>query len=42
MWASYKGHVEVVDELLERGAFPNVQAHVSSSYTLVKLHMIYA
>ena len=29
MWASYKGHVILVQEFLERGADPNVKAEVS-------------
>lgn len=33
MWASYKGHANVVIELLLRGAQPNVQAHVSQPCT---------
>ena len=28
MWASYKGHVILVQEFLERGADPNVKAEV--------------
>lgn len=34
MWAAYKGRTMVVQELLDRGANPNVKAEVSMSFTM--------
>ena len=36
MWASYKGHVTVVQEYLERGADPNVKAEVRLRHAVGK------
>jgi ankyrin repeat protein len=33
MWASYKGRIIVVQELLDRGANPNAKADVSTFHT---------
>ena len=39
MWASYKGHADVAEELLNQGASPNIQAHVSLSCSLEQNHL---
>jgi len=38
MWASYKGRYEVVQELLDREADPNVKAEVSLFIQVICLY----
>ena len=40
MWASYRGRVVIVQELLDRGANPNAKADVSVLFTLFDLLLV--